>query len=109
MATYAVIENGTVINVIVADSKETAEQVSGLECVEYTEEDPLMTGATWNEEWSKYVNLCGFPSHVYNGTAWVPPIPVPQEEGKRFEWNEETLSWVGFDLVANVRLDQPEN
>ena len=27
MATYAVIENGTVINVIVADSKEIAEQV----------------------------------------------------------------------------------
>ena len=108
MATFAVTENGAVINVIVADSKETAEQITGLECVEYTDEDPLVIGATWNEEWSKYVNPCGYASHVYNGTAWVPPIPMPEEENKYFLWDEESLSWISFDMV-NVRLDQPEN
>ena len=47
MATYAVIENGTVINVIVADSKEIAEQVTEKTCIEYTEEAPLGIGWYW--------------------------------------------------------------
>lgn len=34
MATYAVIENEKVINVILADSKEVAEEVTGLQCID---------------------------------------------------------------------------
>ena len=48
MANYAVIENSKVTNVIVADSKEIAEQVTGLTCVEYTEENPACIGNTWD-------------------------------------------------------------
>lgn len=33
--TFAVIEDGTVINLIVAESLEIAEEVTGLVCVEY--------------------------------------------------------------------------
>lgn len=100
MATYAVIENGTVINVIVADSKEIAEQVTGLECVEYDETSPLQVGATWNEQYSKYVNPCGYPSHVYNGVEWVPPVPQPEpQEGKYYTWDEESVSFIEHDLV----------
>ena len=35
MANYAVIKNGVVDNVIVADTKEIAETVTGLTCIEY--------------------------------------------------------------------------
>jgi len=35
MNNYAVIENGIVINVIIADSLEMAEYISGKTCVEY--------------------------------------------------------------------------
>jgi hypothetical protein len=35
MATYAVIENDTVVNLIVADTLEIAETVTGLTCVEF--------------------------------------------------------------------------
>lgn len=102
MATYAVIENGTVINVIVADSKEIAEQVTEKECIEYTEENTLAIGATWNTEFSKYVNPKpeSNPSFVYDGNNWVPPITMPIEEGKYFLWSEDLLSWNAYDIVV---------
>jgi hypothetical protein len=37
MANYAVIENNEVINVIVADNKEIAEEVTGLTCIDVTD------------------------------------------------------------------------
>lgn len=36
MANYAVIENNKVSNVIAADSKEVAEEVTGLSCIDVT-------------------------------------------------------------------------
>lgn len=95
MATYAVIENGTVINVIVADSQEIAEQVTEKTCVEYTEEAPLGIGWYWLEAANAYIVPSPFPSWIYNVTdkAWVAPVEMPIEEGKYFTWNEETLSW----------------
>jgi hypothetical protein len=36
---FAVIENGSVTNTIVADSKAIAEEVTGLTCVEYADTD----------------------------------------------------------------------
>lgn len=48
MANYAVIQNNKVVNVIVADSKETAEEVTGSTCIEYTETNPAGIGWTYN-------------------------------------------------------------
>jgi hypothetical protein len=48
MANYAVINNEKVINVILADSKEIAEEVTGLTCIEYTEENPAGIGWTYD-------------------------------------------------------------
>ena len=44
MAKYAVIFENIVQNVIIADSKEVAEEVTGLTCVEYTDENPAIIG-----------------------------------------------------------------
>lgn len=108
MATYAVIENGTVINVIVADSKEIAEQVTEKECLEFTEANPLMPGATWNTDLSKYVNPKpeSNPSFVYDGNDWVPPVAMPVEEGKYFVWNEESVSWRSFDVPEIPTIEE---
>jgi hypothetical protein len=46
---YAVISNNDVINLIVADSKEIAEEVTGLTCVEYTDEDRLEIGMLYQD------------------------------------------------------------
>lgn len=48
MANYAVIQNNKVTNIIVADSKEIAEEVTSLACIEYTEENPAGIGWDWD-------------------------------------------------------------
>ena len=56
MAEYAVIKDGIIINVIVADSQEIAEQCSGLPCVEYNNASNVRIG------WS------------YDGTNFTAPV-----------------------------------
>jgi hypothetical protein len=64
MFNYAVIKDGIVDNVIVAESKEIAESVTGLTCVEYNSE-PGAPGIGWS----------------YDGTSFIAPvIEVPEEE-----------------------------
>lgn len=48
MATFAVIENNIVTNIVVAETKEIAETVTGLTCVEYTSESPAGIGWTYD-------------------------------------------------------------
>lgn len=58
MPNFAVIENGIVLNTILADSKATAEEVTGKTCVEYTDSNPA------------YIGL------GYDGTTFEQPAPV---------------------------------
>ena len=48
MATYAVINSNIVENVIVADTLEIAEAVSGRLCIEYSDLNPASIGDTWD-------------------------------------------------------------
>ena len=48
MSHYAKVEDGIVTNVIVADTKEVAEMVTGLTCIEYTNENRVSIGWTYN-------------------------------------------------------------
>lgn len=57
MPNYAVIKNGIVDNVIVADSKEIADQVTGLNCIEITSE-PGAPAIGW----------------LYDGTSFISPV-----------------------------------
>lgn len=50
MATYAVIENDIVINVIVADTLEIAQEVTGKTCIEYNDTNPAGIGWTYDGE-----------------------------------------------------------
>lgn len=45
--TFAVLNGNIVSNVIVADSKEIAEEITNLTCVEYTLENPAGIGWTY--------------------------------------------------------------
>lgn len=62
MANYAVIKNGIVSNIIVADSKEIAELVTGLLCIEY-EDTPSQPGIGWS----------------YDGSVFTAPVVEPSE------------------------------
>jgi hypothetical protein len=46
MANFAVIEGENVVNTIIANSKEIAEQITGKTCIKYTNE-PAETGGTY--------------------------------------------------------------
>jgi len=70
MAKYAVHDGTTVVNVIVANSREIAEDVTGLNAVE-------TDGVPWS----------GWTLH---GDEWRPPMPT---EGV-WVWDEDTREWV---------------
>jgi hypothetical protein len=53
MANYAVIKDGIVNNVIVADTKEIAETVTGLTCVE-VEHVPGSPGIGWSYDGAEF-------------------------------------------------------
>lgn len=56
MKTFAVINDDSVTNIIVAESKEIAESITGLSCIEYTLENPASIG------------------YLYDGEKFNPPI-----------------------------------
>lgn len=61
MKNYAVIKNDKVENIIYADSKAIAEEITGLTCVEYSDANPAHVG------------------HGYvNGTFEQPEIVLPE-------------------------------
>jgi hypothetical protein len=49
MSNYAVLNGNQVTNVIVADDKEDAEKVLGVTLIEYTDENPIEIGWTYDE------------------------------------------------------------
>ena len=48
MAKYAVLIDDVVSNIIIADTKEIAEEVTGSTCIEYTDESPAFRGDIWD-------------------------------------------------------------
>lgn len=62
MANFAVIEDGKVLNTILADSKAIAEEVTGKTCVEYTTENPACIGLG------------------YDGTTFQQSAPIEKEQ-----------------------------
>lgn len=52
-------------------------------------------GYTYNIDLDAFVPPKPFASWILNNETaqWGAPVPIPQD-GKRYIWNEETLSWV---------------
>lgn len=72
MNTYAVHDGTQIVNVIVAESLEVAEQVTGLPAVE--------TGGVLSIGWKLH------------GDTWRPPMPT---EGV-WEWDADTGEWINL-------------
>ena len=117
MAHFAQVVDGVVTQVIVADTKEWCEANLGGEWVQtsynthanqHPEGRPLHKnyagiGYTWDgvgfaapkpyESWT-------LDADTY---IWNAPTPMPVEEGKRYTWDEATVSWV--ESAPTVILD----
>jgi hypothetical protein len=53
-------------------------------------------GYTYNAELDAFVPPKPYASWVLNNETanWDAPVPMPVEEGKMYNWDEATLSWV---------------
>jgi hypothetical protein len=91
MANFAVIDDQNVLNVILADSKTIAEEVTGKTCIEFTNE-PAVPGGT-------YIDGVFFPKKPYPSWAlgldnrWKAPVEMPIDNNG-YVWDEDTISWV---------------
>ena len=59
MANFAVIENNIVTNVIVAESKSIAEELTGKSCIESTEDNLAAIGEPYDVNLKKFLNERG--------------------------------------------------
>lgn len=90
MIYQAKIENGIVVDIIVADDN-FVNTLPGL-WVSYNESERVGVGHTYNEV-DGFRPPKPYPSWVWSGIRWEPPTPLPDEENI-YEWDEENLSWV---------------
>ena len=92
MTIFAVIKNNIVVNKIMAESKEIAETVTGLSCVEI--ESTLVAELNSSYLDGKFLGLSPYPSWTYNHELdeWTAPVEKPEDENF-YTWSEEDLEW----------------
>ena len=102
---YAVIENDTVVNVVIADDEWAANQQ--LTLVELTDGQNALVGGKYVD--GIFYKPKPYPSWVESNGGWIPPIPKPENiEGFGWMWSEESLSWVMLTLSnSNVDAEEP--
>lgn len=97
MANFAVLDGENVLNVILADSKTIAEEITGKVCIEFTTE-PAEPGGTYAN--GIFLKRKPYPSWILNSkNEWVAPVPAPEfnlENPIDYYWNESTISWVSI-------------
>lgn len=90
---YAVLNNNIIENVIIADSKEVAEQVTNKTCIQQTS----LTGTA--EVNGDLYNGIFRPAKPYESWIWSEsnlwwesPVLIPDNQ-KAYYWDEDALSW----------------
>ena len=126
MAHYAKIENNIVTQVIVVDNKDTAdangvekEHIGAAFCERLFGGTWMQTsyngnkrknyagiGYTYNADLDAFVPPKPFASWVLNEETaqWNAPVPMPEDAGtgeppKRYQWDEDTVSWKEVETV----------
>lgn len=91
MSTYAQVQNGVVVNCIVADITFIAGLPNATEFHLCDESRPAGIGWSWDDENKRAIPPQPFPSWVRSGWGWMAPVEKP--EGN-YSWDEDTLTWV---------------
>lgn len=85
MKNLAIIEEGIVVNILVAEDDFIIENA-----IEYTDDNPAFIGGTYDGEYFYYPQP--FPSWTAEKGQWFAPVPRPQ--GVDVVWSEEIGNWV---------------
>lgn len=99
MATFAVIENGIVENIAVADEKIILELIMPEKIIL---EETKSTGIAWIGSEvinGKFKPPQNYPSWSFNDSKfiWQAPTPMPTD-GKLYDWIESELNWVEIPI-----------
>lgn len=89
MANYAISDGHKIINVIIADSKESAEFVTGMEAFE-TEGQPWIG---WTLEKDGWRPPSPYSSWIWSENEWKAPIDMPEDGVNIYSWNEGSGNW----------------
>lgn len=108
MIEVAVLNGHYVQNIILAESVEVAEQLTGKSCAIAGD---AKIGYLWNEELQRYLPARPFASWSWDDELqeWAPPAQKP-EDGAEYEWDENAQSWTEFvppQPVFEVPIENP--
>jgi hypothetical protein len=95
MANFAVIEENTITNIIIAENKDIAESVVQKTCIECTESlGYAQVGGTYDPIANKFIGIKPFESWNFNTETWTwnSPVAYPTD-GLNYYWNEDLTSW----------------
>jgi len=56
-------------------------------------------GYLYNEEEDIFITPQPYPSWIRSGSFWQAPTPKPEDD-KMHTWDEESLSWIEFEIPA---------
>lgn len=99
MPNYAVHNGSTILNVIVAETLEIAESLTGLNAVLSVEGNPWIGWTLQDDGWRP---PSPFPSWSWNGQEWEPPVPHPgnNDDSVVWVWNEDKQDWESYPRPA---------
>jgi hypothetical protein len=126
MAHFAKVENGVVTQVIVIDQDtlnlghwgdpkswvQTSYNTQGgkhLQGGTPLRKNYAGIGFTYDVNRDAFLPPRPFPSWVLDEDTclWGAPTPMPVEEGKMFQWNEDSKSWVEFVFPVEAPVETP--
>ena len=91
MPDFAIHNGSVVVNVIVADNREAAESLTGLQAMEVTVNGP---GIGWTKDDRGWITTTPSPyaswTWDYDQMTYVPPVPSP---GDGYAWDEDAQEW----------------
>jgi len=96
MSNFAVINNGVVSNIVVADAEWADAQTDTV--IEYTEANPAYIGGDYVDGF--FYPPKPFASWTRNNGKWVAPVNMPTNtvENHAYVWNESLLSWEDIEI-----------
>jgi len=89
MTNYAIHNGSTILNIIVADSQEIAENISKEQAFEITS----FLNIGWIQVDGTWVPPKPYDSWVLNNGTWEAPVPKPDLD-KDYEWQEYSQTWL---------------
>lgn len=104
---YAVISNNIVEDVIVAETQELAESLTGKQCIGYELKDHTSPQPGWTYSDGVFYPAKPHPSLTrWNAElfVWEPPIDYPSD-GKVYTWSTSSESWLEQEPSPGAVLD----